>query len=690
MEDRMSATLEEFLRNDLLELPVECQICFEEFDTECHTAVLATSNPHCHHVFGRKCLMVWLTSDFARKKECPVCANKFYQPKPVSPEPISPALRLRRLQSQVDALQSQADALHSPAVVPAVPAPVEIPAGPAAADEFIRLDNHRAEPNATAEINALINRNLAAGSVASADQWTVPIIGPVTNEFSLDAQIAGYLRPPIFDHVIGRQVDGLKVDHDLRSALVVLFSPIVLNAQRAALLTRLRDPAVAQATGHTAANIEIFCNALRTELQDPATWTPMPPMALMDFEINTALVPEILSVRVDLLVAELYNCEAPDWFHLYLFSSTFLNAYRAGFLARLYSPTIMETTGRSAASIEELRLALIALLTFEAPAPVVVPAEPTAAMNVPLTQPVPAASIQEHLLNAIPGDAIDYNAPTSEPVARVLFPFLLHRFADRTDVQALSGLGLHFVSMMIDPTRLHALRARILGDVTLSEHHHAELLAVHNAAALRAPIAPVDQEVPRAAVAPEVLVAPVAPVPSLEHYFQVLPATPGHPEPQLDARFLAALNSPAMMDVWFPALMNLAPDETAVNALNALDPRVTEYILHPSRLQLSRMRCLVRGSQTSLSRLTLELIRAAYNAANGAAAAENHEFPLAHAAPVAPSDDAAVVAPELPVLGFALNVFFGAILVMLIFIMMQGALGSVLLLLGWHADFQPE
>ncbi|KAF2802597.1 uncharacterized protein BDZ99DRAFT_576715 [Mytilinidion resinicola] len=592
MDDRMPSTLEEFLQNHVLEIPTECQICFEGFDTGNHTAVLATSNPRCHHVFGLICLIKWLKSDFARKKECPVCTNVFYQS-----EPISMVLRLRRIQAQLDAI----------------------------------------------------------GAAVAPD--ALPTAGPVDAEFSLAREVEDYLLPQNKNRILGVLVDGLHVDAVLFTFHLALFNSAALRALRVGLLACLQDATIASSTGHPPAIIASLCTAVRDALEDPFALVPVPPVAWLAPAVAALLVPDSLGNVIVNLIHWLNASETSNAFAIALLSPAVVNAYRASLLARLEDPTIAEATGRPAASIEELCINLRAALAPLVPVPVADPVQ-NAVTEAPIVQAVPASSVEAHLSNLIPDDQVDDNLSITPAVIRVLTPALLGRGIDAAAVEALNAREMHVVDTMIDPARLRTFRAMMLDDATLSEQNRAEFLAANNAAAREAPVVPASPETPRAAVAP---VQPTAEALALR-----------------DTRFIPAMESRAIADVYFRALMGGAVNQGALDALNALDPRIATYILDPVCLQASRIRFLAVSGHGRVPEHIRELIRAAYDAA----ALEN---PVHPAAPAALVDNA----PDLPVLGFALNVFFGIILGMVVVIMIAGAIGILGSILEKIAGYQP-
>ncbi|KAF2498137.1 hypothetical protein BU16DRAFT_604157 [Lophium mytilinum] len=61
-----------------VEVPDKCPICHEDFNAS-HPAVQITNIPDCTHIFGRGCLMSWLSSGRNNQNTCPMCRQRLYR-----------------------------------------------------------------------------------------------------------------------------------------------------------------------------------------------------------------------------------------------------------------------------------------------------------------------------------------------------------------------------------------------------------------------------------------------------------------------------------------------------------------------------------------------------------------------------------------------------------------------------------
>ncbi|KAF2811153.1 uncharacterized protein BDZ99DRAFT_462427 [Mytilinidion resinicola] len=73
------------------EVPDECPICHEDIGAG-HTAVQITGIPNCAHIFGRNCLVSWLSCGRINQNTCPLCRTTLYQGRRSLRDP-DPAMR---------------------------------------------------------------------------------------------------------------------------------------------------------------------------------------------------------------------------------------------------------------------------------------------------------------------------------------------------------------------------------------------------------------------------------------------------------------------------------------------------------------------------------------------------------------------------------------------------------------------
>jgi hypothetical protein len=77
----MAPTKDSFIQNHLE--PVTCSICLGSKFQKKHKLVQISNHPECSHIFGKSCLLKWLSAKELNSHKCPLCRSILCEPTPV-------------------------------------------------------------------------------------------------------------------------------------------------------------------------------------------------------------------------------------------------------------------------------------------------------------------------------------------------------------------------------------------------------------------------------------------------------------------------------------------------------------------------------------------------------------------------------------------------------------------------------
>ncbi|KAF2503000.1 hypothetical protein BU16DRAFT_26271 [Lophium mytilinum] len=112
MSSSLPSSFEDFLEHNLTNIdasnptiPDSCYICHEELDAT-HQASQITGIPDCSHIFGRDCLVTWVSSNNANRNSCPMCRTTLYV------QPLSRQDEVNRLDAALDTMPARWNTLE--------------------------------------------------------------------------------------------------------------------------------------------------------------------------------------------------------------------------------------------------------------------------------------------------------------------------------------------------------------------------------------------------------------------------------------------------------------------------------------------------------------------------------------------------------------------------------------------------